>query len=438
MRNSLKIILANVGGVLLVIALFDIVMYKLLPTSYTTGFKEYRKEPSPDVPGRSEYPQHYFVEHPRRGFDIGPGQQGYHWVEGVDYPIWSNTLGCFDGEHPRDSDYVYFAGDSFTWGYTPYEQKFGTLVEQKSGAAIFKCGVTHTGQRHQFEKFRDIVEQHGHAPKAVFVFYSANDVANDYAHPHSTIMRGWQIDSAGLDPDNNIVRLTEAELNQKIEDGLAKMERRRRLWWQSAAKPLLRYSLSASIINTISEKAQDSIELKRQQDKAAESHAELDHSHAEKTQDNTPATTKAKDASELAAAVDSKQAPTARRPVRNLYYLPASRTNEYWYRNNPYAEANKQALLDFKTFAEQRGIELVVVLIPGKNLATDTRWYHQLHSFLKDRGIEYLDLAAPFKERELRSEEIYWVFDGHFSPAGNKLVADILIERYPQMFQPGG
>jgi lysophospholipase L1-like esterase len=437
MRNSLKIILANLGGVLLVIALLDAVMYHLLPVSYTKDFREYRRAPAPDVPGRSEYPQYYFVEHPTRGFDIGLNQQGAHWVEGVEYPIWSNSQGCFDGEHSQDSDYVYFAGDSFTWGYAPFEQKFGTLVEKQSAMDIFKCGVTHTGQRHQFEKFRDIVEQHGNAPKAVFVFYSANDLANDYAHPHTAVKRGWQIDSAGLDANNNIVRFTDAELNQKFEQGLAKLERKRRRWWQSAAKPLLRYSLTANILNGISEKTKDAFEENQQQNAPVTEPlqqptvATADTSLAEKV----PAANVSPPAVEPAAVAGATPTPQQRQAARSLYLLPAGDHNSYDFLNNPYSLPNKQALLNFKTYSLQHGIKYVVVLIPGKWNPNDTQWYRELHSFLHDNDIDYLDLATAFAERNLGTEDLYWVHDGHFSPAGNKQVADILIERYPQIFQ---
>jgi len=94
-------------------------------------------------------------------------------VDRVTYPIWSNSIGCFDKEHTRYDPYIYFAGDSFTWGYAPFEEQFGTLVEKMTGVRILKCGVSHTGQCHQYHKFIEIVEQIGHLPKALFVFYSS-------------------------------------------------------------------------------------------------------------------------------------------------------------------------------------------------------------------------------------------------------------------------
>ncbi len=415
MRNSLKIIFANLGSILLVIALFDLAMYKLLPESYTAGFKEYRKAPAPEAPGHSKYPKDYFVEHSVRGFDIGPNRKSSHWVEGIDYPIWSNSLACFDNEHSEYERYVYFAGDSFTWGYAPFEQKFGTLVEQQTGTDILKCGVTHTGQRHQFEKFHNIVEQLDSPPKAVFVFYSSNDMANDYAHPHTAVVRGWLVESAALNPDNELIRFTDEELNQKIDDGLAKLERKHKLWWQDAAQPVLRYSLSANILNGISEKSQEFFEnLKRRREPA----------------------TVAKPAVQTNQATVAEHGTVTVHATKNLYLLPIAKNDRYWYRDNPYAENNKQALLDFKTYSDQKGIEYVVVLIPSKGLHTRTEWFRELREFFNDNDIQYLDLSSEFRERRLSKNDLYWVYDGHFSPAGNKIVADILIASYPEIFLP--
>ena len=176
---------------------FDIISFWLLPAGYLLQFREYRRDSGPEVGGFADYPRYYFVRHPQRGFDIGTNRRTDHWVDGVTYPIWSNAIGCFDKEHTRYDPYVYFAGDSMTWGYTPFEQKFGTLIENMTGVRILKCGVTHTGQRHQYQKFIEIVEQIGRLPRALFVFYYWNDIANDYAHPHSTVIDGWQVNNVG-------------------------------------------------------------------------------------------------------------------------------------------------------------------------------------------------------------------------------------------------
>ena len=119
--------------------------------------------------------------------------------------MYAAALGCFDVEwSPPPTDYYYFAGDSMTWGYAPYETKFATVFETLTGIDSVKCGVTHTGTIHQFAKFREVTAKIGTLPKKVFVGYFFNDTANDYAHPHSTVVDGWLIDDAYLDAGADI------------------------------------------------------------------------------------------------------------------------------------------------------------------------------------------------------------------------------------------
>jgi len=156
----IKIILPQLALVVGTLIVIDVACYFFLPNSVVAGFTDYRVKPirHPTIGGRGYYPRYYFVAHPTRGMDIGPNRRGMHQVDDLNYPVWSNRFGCFDHDWPTVPEgYVYFAGDSFTWGYTPYEEKFATLFEAKTGLPTLKCGVTHTGQAHQFDKFREIV-----------------------------------------------------------------------------------------------------------------------------------------------------------------------------------------------------------------------------------------------------------------------------------------
>ena len=105
-----KILLVNFVATLLVIIIFDVLMYSFLPRHYVYVFAEYRGSPPLDIAGRGGYPNGYFVEHEERGFDIGRNKSGRHRVGGLEYSIWSNSLGCFDNEHASYDRYVYFAG----------------------------------------------------------------------------------------------------------------------------------------------------------------------------------------------------------------------------------------------------------------------------------------------------------------------------------------
>lgn len=193
MRRVIKFLIRNFLIISLFIIILDLTMFNFLPDHYLSAFPRYRyiAENAPPVGGgRGLNANGYYIEHQERGFDIGSNKTGRHWVDGVTYPISSNSIGCFDSEHTAYNRYVYFAGDSLTWGFTPFDQKFGTIIERLTDTEILKCGVSHTGQLHQFSKFVELVKKIGKPPKAIFIFYHSNDLANDYAYPHSTVIQG--------------------------------------------------------------------------------------------------------------------------------------------------------------------------------------------------------------------------------------------------------
>jgi len=390
---------------------FDTISFRLLPAGYLFQFREYRRDLGPVVGGFANYPRYYFVKHPQRGFDIGANRQTHHWVDGVTYPIWSNSIGCFDREHTRYDPYVYFAGDSLTWGYTPFEQKFGTLIENMTGVRILKCGVTHTGQRHQYQKFIEIVEQIGRLPKALFVFYYWNDVANDYAHPHSTVIDGWQVDNVSLDENRRLVRHTDQELAQRIarklrEHAEEEPEEKPVTWWGHIRGLLIRYSLTANLVNALKQRV---------------------------------ARIGQPDAMPVSRNVYDLMCHTR---INNIYSLRCldRHAEAFRFADNPIARENKSALLAFRDFAARNRLPLVVVLLPvgpadnprgGGEL--NPEHYREVRDFLGAEGIRFVDLTLRFHARGLTASELYWKEDFHLNPRGNRAVAEILIEEFPRL-----
>jgi len=393
--------------VLLTIIFFDVMMFFFLPNEYALNFNEYREDfqrdiLAPNIGMQGPFSKDYFVKHEKRGFDNGKNKKGYHWVNGITYPIWSNSIGCFDKEHAQYEEYVYLTGDSYTWGYAPFHEKFGTVIENLTGIQILKCGITHTGQRHQYDKFVEIVEQIGILPKAIIVFYCANDIANDYAYPHSTVIDGWLVDNVGLDKDDKRVKISEIELRKSIDKKLLDLSVRGRslegrTWSQRVKYFLRQYSLSAHLMKSLVEKT------------------------------------------------DSTETPSAEKlSVRNLYFVDKDSTGrymdhmdsngQYWYGDNPKAINNKKAILAFKKFSTENNIPFVMVLMPFKTVYSNTEYYEQLRKFLSHDAIRFIDLTFHFRERHLARRDLYWSHDGHLNPSGNKIVAEILIKELPEVF----
>ena len=177
-----------------------------------------------------------------RGFDIVPGVRTYAWHAGTDIPvyeIWGNSVSCFDDEPPPGTPPdIYLAGDSFTWGYAPYEAKFGTIIERETGLLVYACGVPHTGMRHQFDKFLETAESFPGWPALVIVNVFNSDIANDFAFPHTWVVDGVWVEGAHLTREK-----AEAQARRLTPEQKAAASGRLRYYLKT-------YSATANILNT--------------------------------------------------------------------------------------------------------------------------------------------------------------------------------------------
>lgn len=159
---------------------------------------------SPDKRFGKGYPRGYFVVDDSNGFDINKSLEAITVnsipAEAGEYQVWSNGLGCFDvAVRAGKPYYLYLAGDSQTWGYAPFKDKFGSILEGKLGRPVAKCGVTHTGQQHQFRKFKEVASRLGYFPPIVVINVVPNDLENDFLFPQATVVDGYLINQARLD-----------------------------------------------------------------------------------------------------------------------------------------------------------------------------------------------------------------------------------------------
>ncbi len=210
----------------LVIGSVEIISFIFFKEKVRIIYDEYWKEKKSFGRG---YPKNYYIKHPERGFDIAPNSKPVLAAlpdEIAPYPVWGNNIGCFDKNISNQSKYsIYLGGDSITWGYSPLEKKFGTILENQLGVDVASCGVSHTGQIHQFQKFKEVSQKLGYFPETVFVNVVSNDIDNDFSHPHSTIIQGYQVNNVKINKiDNSLVikKIDSDFLNSKLLDQISR------------------------------------------------------------------------------------------------------------------------------------------------------------------------------------------------------------------------
>jgi len=357
------------------IFLFEISSYVLfekfvknLEPRYKTGFSlSY---------GRG-YPRYHFKNHPKRGFDISPGVETVSWtpVDAGPYKVWGNSFGCFDKERSftKRPD-IYLAGDSFTWGYAPYYKKFTTIIEKETSSTVMKCGVTHTGQRHQFSKFKEISQKIGYYPKTVIINVSGNDIANDFAFPHTTIIDGFMVEDTFLEKKGDqyrIFRENKKALEMKYYTNTTGLN----LIMRNINEVLSNYSATYNLL---------------------------------------------KHAKRRILLIYWKIAglnTAGRIGIYDLY----SEKKQYPI-NMYYAEPNRKVLKEWKKHSVANNYQLLISLISYK-----TGYYKKFKKFLDKEKIKYVSFAQYLSNQNLNPEELHWRHDDHFNIKGNRLYAEFLI-----------
>ena len=207
MNRISKVIIFNI---LFSVALFEVVSALFLRDRLQGIHSGYLQGNGQSL-GRG-YPRYHFQSNVDRGFDISKSSKqvvAYLPKEIEPYPVWGNKIGCFDSDiHEKERYPIYLAGDSYTWGYANYNDKFGTILEDQLNVNVAACGVTHTGQMHQFSKFKEISSSLGYYPKTVIVNVVLNDIENDFLFPKTTVVQGYMADYATFeDKDSQPVRV---------------------------------------------------------------------------------------------------------------------------------------------------------------------------------------------------------------------------------------
>jgi hypothetical protein len=122
-------------------------------------------------------PPDYYVNSDA-GYDIRPNfSTTTHRFADSAYDVWSNNLGCFDYPYAEGRNMLVI-GDSFAWGYTPFADKWGTLLEKYLEERVLKCGVSGYGTKQEYMKAVETLKKVDR-PDMIIVEHFVNDIGDD-------------------------------------------------------------------------------------------------------------------------------------------------------------------------------------------------------------------------------------------------------------------
>jgi hypothetical protein len=357
------------------------------------------------VEAKIPYPQSYYARDDAAGFDIVerfPAAEfrlmDYAHRYGTFFKVWSNELGCFDTHQESGRGAVFLVGDSFTWGYVPFEATWGTLVEREVGGRVVKCGVGGYGTRQARLKVEKLVRRIGPPAVIVLGYFIGNDVIDDYLFPQLTVSDGYLVSRVSLANEATGARrvLTEAEAQARASAAAHHQPR----GFEHVKQFFARHSVSYNLLR-------EDVHVRMAMWRMG-----------------------------LAEPPPLSPVPLAFRPADRYLWLEGAWTTHL------------DNLRNLRRLALDLGAELVVVVIPSREQVYDflrpqdktAQWEQpnsRLRAFLGAERIRSLDLleelrarARQTRRRELDLEsDLYWRYDPHLNVAGNR-VAGLLVSRY--------
>jgi hypothetical protein len=342
-------------------------------------------------------PQGYVRYDDELGLDLTPSfPVKKHSFYDASYDVWTNTYGCFDSEvTASDKPFVLLVGDSFTWGYTPFESKWGTQLEQLIGKRVLKCGVSGYGTYQEQIKAGRVLAQlkkeNISKPRILLVgHFGWNDVEDDSLFPNSVVSHGYRMKNFGPESKDAAERdrafkiaerycIGRNEMNKTIVQAVKCYLSRNSVLYvllKDNAKKVVQTVLPDSMLNSLG------LVLKE-------------------------------------SAISSTTQETQNE--RGEFDVHADR------------------IVGMKKFAQSQGMRLIFVLIPSREESRDftdeafrATNNEKSKRVMEENGIEYIDLTAAFRAAETGSRKplYYWSGDTHWNPKGNTLAASLIAKAF--------
>jgi len=343
---------------------------------------------------RDRHLRYYYQADPVDGYDIRPNVKSklVSVDNRIEYPIWSNALGCFDEPYHGEKHFILLVGDSFTHCFAPFKDTWGAQIEKLLHYRVLKGGVTGYGTHQELDKAKKILKLVKNQPQLIIVGYFWNDPDDDFLFPNLTVVDGFLM-SARKFKDPKTHKLLPEKLGKKYTLTEKLFSKTYPLSWGE----MIRYYLDQHliIVNLINDAA--------------------------------------------ARFFPGKQVDYAM-TTQFMAFEPESKTGKFWHKHF-------QNLMAFKNLAAANHANLLIVIIPtnlqvypflaphpGIDLERPNRI---LTRMLKAQGIDYLDLLPlmrTYADETPRSglrqdKDLYWQHNSHWNIKGEHL-AGLLVSRY--------
>lgn len=345
-------------------------------------------------PPKITSPVEYFRPDFAKGYDISENvPPGNYRLCDLDYTaqyeIWSNELGCFDRPYAGEMNYILLVGDSFTHFGTPFQDKWGSFMEDLLGERTLKCGVAGYGTRQELLKSKDVMGRVKSPAQLIVVGYFLNDLLDDYEF-HCKMQTPQREEDARPEGGPRSPA-GQAPRSKSLEEPL----RRVKLWLQEHS---ILYVITREVLKSNIARYPFIADL----------------------------LTKAG----VLYPYGSLESIDSQHPV----------IQQAW-------KIHFQNIADFKAMAQKSNAGLLFVLIPRKEQVypwlrdwrgSDPEGYNKkLGHFLETNKIDYIDLLPLFRRYSNpqpkkyldRENDLYWRYDCHLNVKGNHLTG-LLVARF--------
>ena len=106
-------------------------------------------------------------------------------------------------------------------------------------------------------------------------------------------------------------------------------------------------------------------------------------------------------------------------------------------------------LLDLAAHVREAGVEFTLSAVPRveefrdraertPEIRIETTFADHVAAWAAANGIRYVDLQPAFREAAAQGQRLFIERDGHFTPAGHAVAADVFAEAWPALFAAGG